>query len=91
LLLKGTTLYGTTYSGGTETDCGLFGGTRCGTVFKVSKSKKGWKETVLHSFNYNGTDGAEPVASVIDLAGDLLGTASIGGEHGLGVVFQVKP
>jgi hypothetical protein len=92
LLLKGSTLYGTTYTGGTGTKCGLFGGMRCGTAFKVSKGKKGWKEVVFHSFNYDGTDGAEPAASVIrDSAGNLLGTASIGGSRGLGVVFQITP
>src|SRR5271165_1732277 len=45
-------LYGTTTFGGTY---------NYGTVFELSPTQGGgWTETVLHSFNNNGTDGWYP-------------------------------
>jgi uncharacterized repeat protein (TIGR03803 family) len=71
------TLYGTTQYGGSS----LYG-----TVFKVDTTGT---ETVLHSFT-GGADGGYPYASVIqDNAGNLYGTANIGGASGYGVVFKV--
>ena len=60
-------LYGTTASGG------AYGN---GTVFKMSL---GGKEKVLHSFGY-GSDGATPLAGLIDINGTLYGT-TISGRH----------
>jgi uncharacterized repeat protein (TIGR03803 family) len=40
LVKRGNTLYGTTYNGGTGSSCGLFGGTPCGTVFNLTRSKQ---------------------------------------------------
>jgi uncharacterized repeat protein (TIGR03803 family) len=52
----------------------------------------GWAERVLHSFNYNGTDGWEPLASLIfDAAGNLYGTTFSGGSYGGGMVFELTP
>src|ERR1035437_6510944 len=70
-------LYGTTSQGGTGSNCGAFG---CGTVFELTPAAGGgWTETVLYSFNYNGTDGAGPLAGLIfDAAGNLYGTTSYG-------------
>jgi uncharacterized repeat protein (TIGR03803 family) len=83
-------LYGTTYFGGT------FG---VGTVFELSpKARGGWKETVLHSFNDNGSDGYGPQAGLIlDAAGNLYGTTLIGGSAvctyygSCGTVFELMP
>lgn len=81
-------LYGTTFDGG-------FG---LGNVFELSPAKDGsWTETVLH--NFTGPDGAAPVNSLIlDDAGNLYGTAQIGGQGrctntglGCGVVFELSP
>jgi uncharacterized repeat protein (TIGR03803 family) len=73
-------LYGTTEEGGSES-CG------CGVVFKVTP---GGKETVLHSFN--GNDGAYPLAEPIaDAAGNLYGTAYLGGTNVAGSVFKITP
>jgi uncharacterized repeat protein (TIGR03803 family) len=55
-----------------------------------------WKEKVLHYFG-EGKDGAMPQANLIfDAAGNLYGTTSAGGAHGLkcgteqwGTVFQL--
>jgi uncharacterized repeat protein (TIGR03803 family) len=77
-------LYSTTSSGGT---IGL------GTVFELSPRRGGgWTETVLYSFNPNGTDGLFPIASLIfDAAGDLYGTTLDGGTNNDGTVFELSP
>jgi uncharacterized repeat protein (TIGR03803 family) len=91
LILDGAgNLYGTTYFGG------AFG---VGTIFELSpKATGGWKETVLHSFNNNGTDGYSPQAGLIfDTAGNLYGTTLIGGSGSCtyygscGTVFELTP
>jgi uncharacterized repeat protein (TIGR03803 family) len=64
------TLYGTTYSGGAYNDNG--------TVFSVSRSGK---EKVLYSFR-PGTDGARPLAGLLDVNGTLYGTTYEGGAYG---------
>jgi uncharacterized repeat protein (TIGR03803 family) len=57
------------------------------------------QETLLHSFNDNGTDGFYPVAGLIfDAAGNLYGTTERGGsgtcpaeKYGCGTVFELSP
>ena len=77
-------LYGTTWHGGAY-------GYPGGTVFELTPTAGGgWTETVLHSFN--GTDGSNPYAGLIfDVAGNLYGTTSNGGDYGLGTVFELTP
>src|ERR1700733_8774959 len=83
-------LYGTTVLGGT------YG---YGTVFELMpKAGGGWTEKVLHSFNWNGKDGAYPTTIVtLDAAGNLYGTTQSGGEFtsscsaGCGTVFELTP
>jgi uncharacterized repeat protein (TIGR03803 family) len=72
-------LYGTTPLGGAAGE---------GTVFSLDP--KTGTETVLHSFS-NGTDGAYPYASLIDVKGTLYGTTSIGGTYGGGTAFAIDP
>jgi uncharacterized repeat protein (TIGR03803 family) len=83
-------LLGTTQNGGGEL-C------NCGTVFRLSKSGSGWKETVLHSFD--GTDGALPQYASLTLGTLVSGTKKQtlifgvtpgGGAKGLGTVFQLS-
>jgi uncharacterized repeat protein (TIGR03803 family) len=79
-------LYGTTYNGGGAANC-VQG---CGTVFKVSKTGA---ETVLYAFK-GGSDGAIPVAGLINVGGTLYGTTYNGGgsancPQGCGTVFKV--
>ena len=51
-----------------------------------------WNEKVLHSFNNNGVDGAEPCAGLIfDAAGNLYGTTYFGGTYNHGTVFELTP
>jgi uncharacterized repeat protein (TIGR03803 family) len=86
-------LYGTTVYGGT------FGE---GTVFKLAPNGGQWTETVLYSFchtDLNCADGSQPTSKVtLDSAGNLYGTASLGGLYsdsfcgsGCGVVFKLTP
>jgi uncharacterized repeat protein (TIGR03803 family) len=83
--LYGTTAYGGSYASAYPN----------GTVFEISTSGK---ERVLHSFGH-GLDGAQPVASLIDVAGTLYGTTTLGGsgycftgeDFGCGTVFALKP
>jgi uncharacterized repeat protein (TIGR03803 family) len=84
-------LYGTASGGGSFQ--GPCSGSGCGTVFKLAPNGK---LTVLHTFT-GGSDGANPVALVRDAAGNLIGTASYGGDPdctvgglpGCGVVFRL--
>lgn len=86
-------LYGTSSQGGDLSGCALRG---CGVIFRLSPNSKGWRETVLYTFN-DGPDGAAPVAGLIaDDAGNLYGTAAVGGDlgcippDGCGVVFELS-
>jgi uncharacterized repeat protein (TIGR03803 family) len=75
-------LYGTTIG------AGLFG---FGSVFKLSPSQSGWSYTSLHDFT-GGDDGGAPYGSVLlDANGNLYGTASEGGTHNRGVVWEITP
>lgn len=78
--------YGTTSNGGA-------GGV--GTVFKMippAKGETGWQHIVLYSFRNDGSDGANPYASVIaDKNGALYGTTNVGGTAGVGTVYKLAP
>jgi uncharacterized repeat protein (TIGR03803 family) len=78
LILSGTTLYGTAYSGGS-------GG--YGTVFAVHTNGTGF--TTLHSFT-DGSDGGDPYAGLILSGTNLYGTVRLGGSSGNGTVFAVS-
>jgi hypothetical protein len=85
-------LYGTTYGGGTGTQCTAIPG--CGTVFELfPKGDGSWKESVLYSFQ-DGGDGALPVGLTIDASGNLYGvnitgSRTLGAEFG--TVFELSP
>ena len=86
---KAGNFYGTTALGG------AYG---YGTVFElIPEEGGGWTEKVLHSFNWNGKDGAYPtVAVTLDAAGNLYGTTESGGSFascsaGCGTVFELTP
>jgi uncharacterized repeat protein (TIGR03803 family) len=82
-------LYGTTSSGG------AYG---YGAVFELAPAGGGsWTETILHSFDDNGTDGFYPLAGLIfDGSGNLYGTTELGGSldcggTGCGTLFELTP
>ncbi len=84
-------LYGTAYQGGNLGGlvCAPFG---CGTVFEVSPvAGGGWTETTLYSFN-GQPDAGYPLSSLIlDAAGNLYGTTSVGGNDNYGTAFKLSP
>jgi len=82
-------LYGTTFDGG-RSGCG---GNGCGVVFELTPlSGGGWSEKPLHIFSDTGTDGVQPVASLIfDGFGNLYGTTRYGGSSSCGTVFELIP
>ena len=95
-------LYGTTLLGGANSSvCIAFESgvsPTCGVVFKLSPTgalptnTRLWSETVLHTFT-GGWDGGNPLGPdlIQDLAGNLYGTAYLGGVYFAGVVFRLAP
>src|SRR5438067_1632049 len=77
LVLSGSTLYGTTYSGGSSDN---------GTVSKVNTDGSGY--AVLKRFT--GSDGSFPQADLTLSGSTLYGTATYGGSSGFGTVFKVN-
>jgi uncharacterized repeat protein (TIGR03803 family) len=79
LITMNGTLYGTTSAGGACAEAG--------TVFSVEITDA--NEVVLHSFQNNGSDGANPMAGLIAAKGTLYGTTQTGGAGGVGTVFSI--
>jgi uncharacterized repeat protein (TIGR03803 family) len=86
-------IYGTAHLGGNPPACNRVG---CGVVFKLDASGH---LTLLHTFT-GGADGANPWGGLtMDGAGNLYGTAELGGDlncpvdkpQGCGVVFKITP
>jgi uncharacterized repeat protein (TIGR03803 family) len=89
-------LYGTTGYGGSSSSSGACSSgvslKGCGTVFELKQRAGGrWAETVLHNFNFDGTDGYGPAGSLVfDTRGNLYGTTGQGGANGWGTVFELS-
>ncbi len=89
LIAVNGSLYGTTSAGGANSACS--GG--CGTVFSMTTDGK--SEHVLYRFE-GGTDGADPVASLVSSNGSFYGSTQYGGtstrlcSEGCGTVFKVS-
>jgi uncharacterized repeat protein (TIGR03803 family) len=75
------TLYGTTLLGG-NSGCQYSYG--CGIVYSITTSGS---EKVIYRFK-GGSDGGNPVASLVEANGTLYGTTRGGGAYGLGTVFS---
>jgi uncharacterized repeat protein (TIGR03803 family) len=90
LIHVGGMLYGTTIFGG---GTGCFMSLGCGTVFKINPATGA--ETVLHAFN--GSDGSNSDAALLDVGGTLYGTTYRGGAgtgcvegYGCGTAFKIS-
>jgi len=83
LVLAGTTLYGTTQTGG----LGINGGG--GTVFKINTDGTGF--TVIHAFTY-GSDAFWPEAGLLLSDNTLYGTTELSGVYApnYGTIFKVN-
>jgi uncharacterized repeat protein (TIGR03803 family) len=81
LIDVGGKLYGTAEAGGPYS-CKYVHG--CGTVFSITPSGTA---KVLHSFD--GSDGYDPLANLIDVKGTLYGTTAMGGKYNAGTVFSI--
>jgi uncharacterized repeat protein (TIGR03803 family) len=76
-------LYGTTSAGGTYGN---------GTIFQLTPSSSGWRESVLHDFELQSDGGVPYAGLVLDGKGDLYGAATdggAGGANGGGTVFEL--
>lgn len=79
-------IWGTTPGGGTSPDslCGNYG---CGIVFEIAANGT---YSIVHNFGANDTDGAGPVAGLMqDPNGNIWGTTEGGGAFGDGTVFEI--
>jgi uncharacterized repeat protein (TIGR03803 family) len=76
-------LYGTAPDGGAHF---------AGVVFELSPAQGGWRQKVIHAFT-GGKDGAVGSlgALLIDAAGNLYGTAELGGPAGAGSIYRLSP
>ena len=85
-------LFGTTSTGGTNTNICRFNG--CGTVYKLAPPAQAggaWTETVLYRFLGN-SDASDPQSSLLRTnSGTLYGTAVGGGGSNSGSFFSVHP
>ena len=81
---KNGSLYGTTYAGGAPDT---------GVAFMLTRSGGKWTETVLHTFDWQTGDGANPIAGLRwSPSGTLYGTTTFGGgcgDSGTGTVFEL--
>jgi uncharacterized repeat protein (TIGR03803 family) len=85
-LIQGSdgTLYGTTWG-----SAGSFGGSDCGTVFKLLTNGTGFQ--VLHNFMNDSVDGKCPYAGLmLGTDGFLYGTTQYGGTKNSGTVFKLS-
>jgi uncharacterized repeat protein (TIGR03803 family) len=76
-------LYGTAPDGGAHS---------YGVVFELSPTKSGWKQKVIHAFTGKNDGAVGSLGSLLlDTAGNLYGTAEIGGPAGAGAVYELSP
>ena len=85
--------YGTTYAGGTSSNCTLEGSMGCGTIFKITP-----QGTLTTLYSFDNAHGCYPEAGLVEgTDGNFYGTTEGGGAHGYcaypvptgGTVFKV--
>jgi uncharacterized repeat protein (TIGR03803 family) len=77
LVLSDSTLYGTTYTDGTN---------HGGTIFKINTNGSGY--ATLHWFT-NSPDGYSPQSELVASGSTLFGTTAFGGSNGYGIIFSI--
>jgi len=75
------TMYSTTPDGGAS---------GAGVIFSLKKTRKGWKQTVIHSINFPSEGGFPYEGLMQDAAGNLFGAAPAGGTAGYGVIYRLS-
>lgn len=83
---KNGNLYGSA-SQGANSACNKLG---CGAIFELKPNLGKWTETILYRFT-GGNDGATPRTTPILSTTGLIGSTSVGGASGYGVVFELTP
>ena len=87
--------YGTTYAGGTSSNCTLESSMGCGTVFKITP-----QGTLTTLYSFDNAHGCYPQAGLVQgTDGNFYGTTSGGGAQGYcgypvpagGTVFKITP
>jgi uncharacterized repeat protein (TIGR03803 family) len=78
------TLYGTTFFGGSSSQCP----SGCGTIFALTTNGRTHLYSVIYRFQ-GGSDGSNPYAGLINVNATLYGTTRYGGAHDAGTVFSV--
>jgi uncharacterized repeat protein (TIGR03803 family) len=75
-------LYGAAPYGGTSED---------GIIYRLSQTKKGWVDTVIHSFTDEDGDGSGLywIDLISDKSGNIYGATSFGGTNSTGMVFEL--
>ena len=81
----GADLYGTTGLGGLVS---CYQGNGCGTIFKLTPSGAGYKESVVYAFTISGT---YPQSGFTSVNGTLFATSHGGGQMGYGSVYSFTP
>lgn len=78
-------LFGTTYGSNTG-NCPP----KCGSVFELSPSGKGWTFTLLHAFQGGNDGGGLDGGVAVDSSGNLYGTAEYFGPKRWGTTFELS-
>jgi uncharacterized repeat protein (TIGR03803 family) len=81
LISDGTFLYGTTSAGGVNNSNSY------GTIFKIKLDGTGYVKLI----SFDGSNGNNPVSSLIYDGVFLYGMTKYGGTNGYGTIFKIKP
>ncbi len=82
-------IYGTTYGGGSSTNCsGGLDGPGCGVVYKITQDKK---LSVLYNFQgpAQGDGCCSEAGVILDSTGNIYGVTAGGGTYNSGTVFKL--
>lgn len=93
-IFVGRDMYGTAATGGGNPSCGGAPINRgCGTVYKLTRGRKGgWSFKAIYAFTGTPHDAANPFAGLIaEKGGILYGVGQYGGTANMGAGFSLQP